>query len=169
MAEITLTRRWWQQPTAPVPYPGNHRSGTTAVPEEDTTAYVPGYNLEIFFKSSPWTPVTQQMIIFSTTSTHSSTWEAPARFPTQTSARCPRDGHHRHCLGDFIRWVTKEPPYEQFSQLLRAIQGEKVRQARRSRPLIPRVLGPSFIEVADFQRIVQETTGHKVVRRSTIS
>jgi solute carrier family 25 aspartate/glutamate transporter 12/13 len=48
--------------------------------------------------------------------------------------------------------------YEQFSQLLRAIQGEKVRQAFQA--FDPKATG--FIEVADFMRIIQETAGHKL-------
>jgi solute carrier family 25 aspartate/glutamate transporter 12/13 len=48
--------------------------------------------------------------------------------------------------------------YEQFSQLLRAIQGEKVRQAFQA--FDPKATG--FTEVADFMRIVQETAGHKL-------
>jgi solute carrier family 25 aspartate/glutamate transporter 12/13 len=48
--------------------------------------------------------------------------------------------------------------YEQFSQLLRAIQGENVRQTFHG--FDPKATG--FIEVADFMRIVQETAGHKL-------
>ncbi|KAI5816504.1 mitochondrial carrier protein [Pyronema omphalodes] len=48
--------------------------------------------------------------------------------------------------------------YEQFSQMLRAIQGEKVRQAFQA--FDPKATG--FIEVAEFERIVKETAGHKL-------
>ncbi|KAI5816505.1 mitochondrial carrier domain-containing protein [Pyronema omphalodes] len=48
--------------------------------------------------------------------------------------------------------------YEQFSQMLRAIQGEKVRQAFQA--FDPKATG--LIEVADFERIVKETAGHKL-------
>ncbi|CCX15407.1 hypothetical protein FPQ18DRAFT_391966 [Pyronema domesticum] len=50
--------------------------------------------------------------------------------------------------------------YEQFAQLLRAIQGEKVRQAFQA--FDPKGTGYIHIEVADFMKIVQETAGHKL-------
>ncbi|CCX15405.1 Similar to Calcium-binding mitochondrial carrier protein Aralar1; acc. no. Q9VA73 [Pyronema omphalodes CBS 100304] len=56
---------------------------------------------------------------------------------------------------DFVCWSTKNRhalTYEQFSQLLRAIQGENVRQVFQAAAFDPK--GTGFIEVADFMRIV---------------
>ncbi|KAI5816484.1 hypothetical protein BZA77DRAFT_368726 [Pyronema omphalodes] len=61
-------------------------------------------------------------------------------------------------MGDAVRWFTEEPPLPYLravSQMLQVIQGEKVH-----RTVDPKAT--RFIEVADFERNVKETTGHKL-------
>lgn len=51
-----------------------------------------------------------------------------------------------------------ELTYPQFSQMMRALQGEKVRQAFRRFDK----QGSGFVEPEEFQRIILETSGHKL-------